>query len=414
MKHAGGTANWLEQFAVYMSETSTAPYEHIRLAGLTTISALLERKSWITYWMRPLYPNIFSLLIGPPASGKTLAIVGALDILRRIPDLYLTPNDCTLQQFYAEIGGAQKHFQHENTKLFPNPYLHSSIGMFHPEIRQLISVNKNPDIYANMCEIYDCAELFEYRIRKGEEYCVRAERPYLTICGATTPGDLPEVIPQKSFETGLGRRFIFSYSDSRAELPEGLIPMEGTEEAENAVTKLRDILVGFGNRIRHEVIGKFRLAGGDGGPIHIALDEHYRQITKNRSASRQASWYDASDLHLIKLCMLNAAARNSIVIEEADFARARQDLTMYTGCLQKATQSLYNKRNESSLANVYRILTAYAGKHNKGEALSKRAVVGELSEAIPTNQIGYTLKMLEEGGFIRMEESVIHLRKRGE
>lgn len=63
------TEDWLEAFIELTEGLPTPPLFRL-WSGITTLSAVLERKVWLPTMRQILFPNIFTLLVGPPGSGK--------------------------------------------------------------------------------------------------------------------------------------------------------------------------------------------------------------------------------------------------------------------------------------------------------------------------------------------------------
>lgn len=65
-------ADWISSFLDYTSGLPSP--ENFRLwAGITAVSGILERRCWVETAQSQIFPNIFTLLVGPPATGKCLS-----------------------------------------------------------------------------------------------------------------------------------------------------------------------------------------------------------------------------------------------------------------------------------------------------------------------------------------------------
>ena len=66
-------SDWITNFLDYTAAIPS-PASFRLWSAITAISGVLERKVWIQTAQSFLYPNLFTLLVGPPATGKTQAI----------------------------------------------------------------------------------------------------------------------------------------------------------------------------------------------------------------------------------------------------------------------------------------------------------------------------------------------------
>jgi hypothetical protein len=65
--------SWLQALSLYAEETE-APRQFWTWAGISTIASALQRKVWLPFGFEKLYPNLYVILVGPPASRKAAPI----------------------------------------------------------------------------------------------------------------------------------------------------------------------------------------------------------------------------------------------------------------------------------------------------------------------------------------------------
>ena len=71
----------IDGYVKLLAHTSAATV-FARWSAISMVAAALERRCWLSAIEgRPLYPNLFTLLIGLPATGKTESVVPADDLL---------------------------------------------------------------------------------------------------------------------------------------------------------------------------------------------------------------------------------------------------------------------------------------------------------------------------------------------
>lgn len=75
--------DFFEDYFDYVDGISESPLIYHRWAMLTCLSALLNRKVYLPFGHKNLYPNMFTILIGSAAGRKSTAINIANDLLQQ-------------------------------------------------------------------------------------------------------------------------------------------------------------------------------------------------------------------------------------------------------------------------------------------------------------------------------------------
>src|SRR5262245_6065547 len=90
----GGQQDWINSF---LDHTSGIPSPEVfRLwAGIATLAGALERRVWVRLAGKAVYPNMYTLLVGVPATGKSQAIEHTNELWHSIAELKLAPHDIT-------------------------------------------------------------------------------------------------------------------------------------------------------------------------------------------------------------------------------------------------------------------------------------------------------------------------------
>ncbi len=85
---------WIDDFLTYTDDLAST--KQFRLwSALSAISIALERRVWLQTRVDTLYPNLFVMLVGPPATGKTLAMKRVEALLRATEKFSLSPTYIT-------------------------------------------------------------------------------------------------------------------------------------------------------------------------------------------------------------------------------------------------------------------------------------------------------------------------------
>ena len=182
-----------------------------RWCAITTIAACLEQKVWIQS-PSPLYPNLYTILVGPPAIGKSRTIGMARNLLATIPDFPFAPTSCTMASLVDSLVEYARQYTIVGQGQQPVVFYNSMTVIV--DDLQVLLPSYNQDLIAGLTTFYDVDHPFRERKRTG---VIRNEimRPQLSIMGGTTPSHLFGFIPEEAWSQGFTSRLILVYSDER-------------------------------------------------------------------------------------------------------------------------------------------------------------------------------------------------------
>jgi Protein of unknown function (DUF3987) len=83
--------NWITSF-VELTESIASPRIFRQWAAIGILSGAMERRLWVHTKGSNLYPNLYTILVGPPGVGKSAVLSQAERFLRAVPDLKITPS----------------------------------------------------------------------------------------------------------------------------------------------------------------------------------------------------------------------------------------------------------------------------------------------------------------------------------
>lgn len=176
----------------------------------------------------PLHPNLFIALIGPPNSGKTVAVRGVMELLdalriRRVPDS--TPPERLL----TWASKATQACLEENRD--------TGIVVACENMDSLFDRAMPRSLKAFLCSAYDCSNSY---IRETQK---RGREPIQKLCLnmalAGTPAHLATAFQATDWQDGIASRFLFPASqDVRVG---GILPWPGPELGEALLSDLQAI-----------------------------------------------------------------------------------------------------------------------------------------------------------------------------
>ena len=85
---------WIDGFFKYTAGHAS-PDLFRRWVAIAAVAGALERKVWVQTLGSKLYPNLYTVLVGPPGVGKTTVLSEVSRLWRELTDHYVAPSSVT-------------------------------------------------------------------------------------------------------------------------------------------------------------------------------------------------------------------------------------------------------------------------------------------------------------------------------
>lgn len=171
-----------------------------------------------------MYPNIYIFLVGPPGTGKTVALHGTLPLLLKSRAVLVAPNDVTKQGLLDALLNAPRTFTTEG-RLATFHYLTLSIS----ELSNFMA-NYDIDLAGILTDLYDCPPVNEeWKRSHGEAKLIN--NPGLSFIIGTATQNLGNTISPEMWGSGFMARIIIIFSSDEV-IPGDMF----AEVAESAVS----------------------------------------------------------------------------------------------------------------------------------------------------------------------------------
>lgn len=175
--------------------------------GIGMVAMALERKVWhyTDVFQSNLYPNLYTILLAPPAIGKTVMTSNAADILDQLEDHFLAPSSVSRASLMDALQAAKRQ-----------PIIN---GVNLPEFNSLSIISNefsvflteySVDFVSTLTDLYDNKNYSEKKRGKQIDYKMKAVN--LNLCASTTPAQLNDLLPDNAYEYGFMSRVIMVYS----------------------------------------------------------------------------------------------------------------------------------------------------------------------------------------------------------
>ncbi len=206
-KSPPGRPDWITSFIEY-SDVLASPAIFREWAAIGLLSGVMERRLWVHTKGSNLYPNLYTILVGPPGVGKSAVLSQVERFLRSVPDIFVAPSSVSSASLVDSLVLAQRKIIRPNDvpSFVQFHYLTavaSELGVFLPIY--------DPLFMNSLTKFYD-GEHYEERRRTGKVNHLKIEHPHLCIIGGTTPSYLSSFLPDGAWDQGFTSRTLFVYS----------------------------------------------------------------------------------------------------------------------------------------------------------------------------------------------------------
>ena len=297
-------ADLIEEF-LDVTESIRSP-ERFRLwTIITTIAAVLERKVWTVTDVNPLYPNLFTMLGGNPASGKTIMTSLSRELLGSIKDMRFGPDSPTKESFWDKL--------EDSGKLAINGMgVPVYSAMYQPAGEWGDFMSKYDHNFASsLSTIYDNPLIWSAPRRTSKDLLLEA--PTLNILGAITPAALGDIIPDTAWGQGFTSRIVFVYGVAPAHLVRQMFVKRKDDRLVFIKARLEEIF-----KTHH---GEFIWEE----PAQKAI-EHWYNVLKGAplpTYGKLVNYNGRRDTHLMKLAMISSVSGERFpYVTLNDFERA--------------------------------------------------------------------------------------------
>lgn len=198
--------NWLLSYLDLVKDTEPPSRFHLWTA-ITIIGAMLGRKCEVKLGPESFFPNLYTILVGPPGVRKGTAIKYGHSILKEIQKGTSAPDVVTKEQLIAEFELVQDCVTVDGDQI-----VHSSMFVIAPELVNFIKENDYERL-GYLCDLYDGRDDFIYKTKTSTNHHV--VNPGLWILGATTPDWIELAMKQLGIGGGMTSRIICVYASTK-------------------------------------------------------------------------------------------------------------------------------------------------------------------------------------------------------
>jgi hypothetical protein len=367
--------SWIDGFLDYTDNTE--PRESFRRwVGISTVASAMQRKCRLRWGRETFFPNLYIILVGPPASRKGTAMREGISFLKRI-GMDFAADESSRQKLITSL----KESVSSNTMLSGEAQFHCSLNVYASELTVFLGY-EDRDFLSMLCKWFDCEDRFVYDTHgRGREEIANV---WVNLLGGTTPMQLQSSLPDGAVGSGFTSRVIFVYEEDKEKT---VIKPELTHDQ----LAIEDALSIDLSEI-HTMSGDFVVT-----PQFEKLYEKWRYASEAQRVFHEPRldyYIQRRPTHLFKLAMVYSASRASDRIITADDLQLAIDTItetevkmpqVFTGVganplagLQTRMLKTIRDRETVSVKDLARIFSNDASYTQLSEAMSSLSQMGHI------------------------------------
>lgn len=432
---------------LYYTKDLISPTSYIEMGFYWLISAALQRRVWLGSEERPLFPNMYILLVGRPAIGKGLVIKPLIEILTfhkmRHKDKFSLDNpQNTLDQAVSVIesemyrgyidkqygkNGSPSKDRDFDPLLFPTAadsttyealvrrhaeavrfhfitdpayenhpfvkdkkYKHCSISVLLEEVSTLFRKHSE-DVINYLMKAFDCGDHVHDTKTQGTD---RIQRMCLNLLSGTTPDFIRETFTDRILNEGFASRTIVVYEDRNR-----FNRFDIASLCKDQIKCKAEIILHI--KALHKLFGKLSYA-----PDAYNFMKHYveevipNSLERSNLSPKLESYYGRKNIHIQKLATaIHFSESTEMMISLDACVRAVELLDRLEVNMDKAL----SVRGKNVVGDVIDRIPYYLAKY--GEK-TRTEIWGEFIKDLTETQLDEAIKFLTETNRIeKIEES---------
>src|SRR5262245_33876848 len=370
--------NWIEAYREF-TEILPSPPLFRKWVAIFFLAAAMERKIWVRTMGSPLYPTLFTLLVGPPGIGKGQAIYPGEALLREVPNLHVGPSDMTGASLIDALNESTRHVILLNSG---TPYVEfNSVTIVSRELGVLLP-SCEATLMNNLTDIYDGHTVDQKR--RGKDLRIKIDCPQINLLGACTPSYLNEVMPAGAWDQGFISRTILIYSGDRVVRD----PFAGNEREAFTSQLFTDLLSDL-----KTVASEYRQLSFTSDAANALMPWiHAGCVPEPQHPKLQ--YYNARRVaHLLKLCMISSIARSGEKVIDTDhYAEALNWLVEAESYMPDIFKSMISGGDSSAMEETWNYVWTIFAKER--HPVAEHRIVHFLRERVPAHAVMHVLEVM--------------------
>ena len=375
--------DWVEAFSSH-TEYITSPAIFRKWGGIACIAGALERKVWVRSQGANLFPNIYTILVGPPGVGKSAVTSRIQALWTELPDHHLAPSNTTKAGLMDALAESTRVVL--RPKDTPSVVEFNSMKVLSNELGVLLPAYDG-EFMSTLTDLYDGTP-YEERRRSNKAGPLKIDAPQFNLLAATTPAHLHDFLPAGAFDQGFLSRCFLIYSGEIILRPLFESAAIDADQWKKLILDLKHIALMFGEMRfspdAAEAITAWHMGGRVPVPGHPKLHNYATRRT----------------LHLLKLCMVACASNaDDYTISIEHYQTALDWLLEAEAYMPDIFKSMNSGGDAKAIEECwYFCFQIYA---KKKEPVPEARLIQFLQERVPAHSVERVLSVMVKAGLFK-------------
>lgn len=380
-------ASWIESF-VDATDGKPSPILFRKWSAITALSGAVERRVWTVASGGPVFPNLFTILVGGPGGGKSQAINTVRQMWEKTKELNVAPTKLTREKLIVDL--AEKC---PKTKTLSSTTLleYSSYLVGSSELGNLLPEN-DTEMMNTLNELYDCTDTIKYHTKNSGEFNVN--NSHMTFLAGTQPAFLAQLFPDISFGLGFASRLLFVYSGEDILKDMFTVNQKPGLEAD----LLHDL------KLLLPLHGTFTWSE-DGKKAY--RDWHLTGMAPMPTIAKLSHYNARRPIHFMKLCMVGSLDKGSdLIVTGEHVAWAKAQLLEIEAAMPEAFKDISSSSDYGHVQEIFEWLVQQCVKLNR--PVMEHELFHFASKKVPTQKIKGLIESMVQSNMIKVGPVVAH------
>lgn len=391
--------DFIESFLA-LTEGAVSPQSFRLWSAISLVGGALGRRVSARTGKGHVYPNLYTLLVGPPGAGKS--IIEAVKELwattrepgAKGPAFRVASNSITSASIVDELAKAKF------IRVMPSgpPFVYHSLLVASEELQVLLP-GYDTMIIGKLNELYNNSHVpYTESRRTGSVRELTIENPNLNIIAGAQPAYFASTFPEEVWSTGFARRVIMVYSDEHMLNSLWFEPLVDPGLQPWLTQRLAIMSQQMGvmkwTPAAADLLDTWHMSGGPPTPTHSKLAQYVR----NRS------------VNVIKLSTISAVSRGEgLVIEESDVGRAIEWLISAEKRMPDVFRAMIGKSDSQVIEEMHLFVSTLWAKSKKPVAGGQ--IMRFLLQRVPTEKAEKIMQMAVKANILEQPPGTVDLYK---
>lgn len=323
-----------------------SPVSYLRFSIISAAGAAIGRNAYLPFGTGAIYPNQYIILIGSPGSRKGVGMRLVSKLLTKAGYAYFAPNKGrkeALWQRMAKYAEEAPTGENDTEEVTVDMLVGSTAG----NIAQIYAVAEewqsfmgdDPELIVALTDMWDCLDRWDYDRTTKE--CLAIPYPTISLIGGATPTSFGQIVPYCAMGGGFMRRLLLVHGVQTERITFPDVPDQ--EKLEQFIAMF-EMLMATRNRVMKPT-----------QKAKKAIDVLYH--TPHFLDDMRFEYYlSVRQTHLLKLCIISAACRDSDEITEEDVTQANTILVRTEVGMPQALGHFGLARNSAAAGRVLEVI----------------------------------------------------------